>query len=136
MGEKLNANYLIKEAGALNRNNDITMYLVGTNPEKRASDLNKEDVLKFADEYKMTFVELNVQDTNACDQLMKNAICEVCRNMDSGRFKRDDSKPPKEVWNKYGIMINGDRNIIDNPPQSKAPEQPKPKVVEQPKPPV
>ncbi len=60
--EKVNANWLINEANTMNKNNKITMYLIGTNPDK-ATSFNREDALKMAENYNMNYHELNVNNT-------------------------------------------------------------------------
>ena len=67
---------------------------------------------------------------------MHDAIGQVCKNMDKpGFYKWDDSKGPREGWKKFGILVNGDKNIINNPPSSKKPEpNPNPSPVPNPGP--
>ena len=46
---------------------------------------------------------------------MKEAICFICRNIDSGIYLWDE----KRGWDRYGIKVVGDRKIIDNPTKVK-----------------
>jgi hypothetical protein len=42
--------------------------------------------------------------------------------MDKGFYPWDSSKKKIEGWNKYGILVNGEKDIIDNPPQRELPK--------------
>jgi hypothetical protein len=49
---------------------------------------------------------------------MQEAIAIICKNIDSTGFYIWDER---KKWDKYGIKVMGDREIIDNPPASPAP---------------
>jgi hypothetical protein len=53
---------------------------------------------------------------------VREAITSVCKNIDSGHYPLDE----KNNWKSYGIMVFGDKEIIDNPPPLKLAEPPKP----------
>ena len=44
---------------------------------------------------------------------MKEAISLICKNIDKGVYPWDE----KKGWDRYGIKIFGDRQLIDNPPK-------------------
>ena len=44
---------------------------------------------------------------------MKEAISFICKNIDKGVYPWDE----KKGWDRYGIKIFGDRQLIDNPPK-------------------
>jgi hypothetical protein len=43
---------------------------------------------------------------------VKEAIISICKNIDSGAYPWEE----KRHWDRYGIIIIGNRSIIDNPP--------------------
>ena len=63
--ERVNAKWLLNEANTMNKNNKISMFLIATNADK-ANDFNKEDAYRFAQEYNMTYIEVNCTKTNDC----------------------------------------------------------------------
>ena len=67
----------MNEVSTMNKNNKITMYLIGTNPDK-ATEFDREDALKMAEEYNMNYHELNANKTEDCDKLMRDAIGQIC----------------------------------------------------------
>ena len=69
----------------------------------------------------MDYYQVNCLDTKAVQDIMKQAISFICRNIDSGEYQWDE----KKGWDKFGIKVVGDRKIIDNPPK----EQPQDNAV-------
>ncbi len=61
----------------------------------------------------MDYHQVNCLDTKAVQNIMKEAISFICRNIDSGLYPGDE----KKGWDRYGIKVCGDRQIIDNPPK-------------------
>jgi len=80
--DKINAKWLLNEANQYNKNNKISMYLVGTNSDKPTT-FDKEDAMKFAQENGMTYLEVNCLNTNECEKIIKDSIVQICQNMDS-----------------------------------------------------
>jgi len=55
--------------------------------------------------------------------VVREAIEIICQNINSSGFYPWDEK---KQWDRYGIRVMGDRDIIDNPPALPAPKQPAP----------
>jgi hypothetical protein len=70
----------------------------------------------------MSYRQVNCLDTKAVQEIMKEGISLICRNIDRELYPWDE----KKGWSKYGIKVVGDRQIIDNPPkEEKKSENPK-----------
>ena len=61
----------------------------------------------------MKYFTINCKKKKDCEKILIDSLCDVCRNMDEGVFKWNDAKIPREGWLKYGILVNGDRKLID-----------------------
>ena len=61
----------------------------------------------------MDYYQVNCLDTQAVQEIMKEAIRFICKNIDKDVYPWDE----KKGWDRYGIKIFGDRQIIDNPPK-------------------
>ena len=83
--EQASVEWLLGEVNTYNKNPDIIIFLVGINADKQTT-FNKLDAHKFADTNKMTYVEVNCNDTADCNRVMKEAILQVCDNMKSNKF--------------------------------------------------
>ena len=89
------------------------MILIGTNTDKRQSVV-EEDIVAYANEKNMTYIKANCSKIDECEKIMDDAIKRICFNIDSNSMPWDSNKPPKEGWSRFGIMVIGDRNIIDS----------------------
>ena len=110
--ERFNVKYLLNETQTLNRNPHLKIFLIGTNADK-STTFNRLDAERLAEEYKMDYHQVNCLDTKAVQDIMKEAISYICRNIDSELYPWDE----KKGWDKFGIKVVGDRKIIDNPPK-------------------
>ena len=110
--EKHHVKYLINEAQTLNRNPNLKIFLIGTNADK-STTFDRMDAERFAEQYKMDYHQVNCLNTKDVQDVMKEAISLICRNIDSEHYQWDE----KKGWDKYGIKVVGDRKIIDNPPK-------------------
>ena len=61
----------------------------------------------------MDYHQVNCLNTKDVQDVMKEAITFICRNIDSELYPWDE----KKGWDKFGIKVVGDRKIIDNPPK-------------------
>jgi hypothetical protein len=62
----------------------------------------------------MIYLELNCLKGQECQRVLQESVEAVCKNMDKGHYTWEDVKGPREGWKKFGILVNGDRRIIDN----------------------
>ena len=120
----VNVKYLMNEVATLNNNPKILKFLLGTNADKAGRTFDRLDAEKYAHENAMQYLEISCLDTNQIDKVVREAITIVCQNINSSGFYPWDEK---KHWDRYGIKVMGDREIIDNPPALPAPKQEPPK---------
>ena len=87
------------------------IYLIGTNADKQHSK-NIDDAKFIVDKYKMKFFQISCLNTKQVNDVIQDAILTVCKNIDEKVYVCDKSR----YFEKNGIIVIGDREIIDNPP--------------------
>ena len=63
----------------------MSIYLIGTNSDK-ATTFDKDEAKKYAEEYNLTYLEVNCLTTHSCETVMREAVAQVCVNMTRGVY--------------------------------------------------
>ena len=70
----------------------------------------------------MEYYQVSCLKTEDVDKVIRESIAFVCQNINSNLYPWDE----KKKWDKFGIAIKGDREVIDNPPHEPSPPVPAP----------